>query len=80
MKLVKFRSVKETEGFILMAQDETLPTNCRKAKIQHVTNRKCCLYSETDETVDHLLMTETKFHKLKLMTKFPELFIGNSQR
>ncbi|XP_060537474.1 uncharacterized protein LOC132708990 [Pantherophis guttatus] len=47
---------KETESFILAAQEQALATNCMKAKIQHVTtNSKCRLCNEKDETVDYLI-------------------------
>ena len=47
---------KETEGTILAAQEQALRTNAIKAKIDHtITDSKCRLCKEKEETVDHLI-------------------------
>lgn len=52
---------KETEGFLLAAQDQALRTNAIKAKIDKTTdNSKCRLCKEKDETVDHLVSACSK--------------------
>jgi len=52
---------KETEGFILAAQDQALRTNAIKARIDNTTeDSKCRLCKEKEETVDHLVSTCSK--------------------
>ena len=47
---------KETEGFLIAAQDQALRTNVIKAKISKVTeDTKCRLCKEKDVTIDHLI-------------------------
>ena len=52
---------KETEGFILAAQDQALRTKAICAKIDKTsTDSKCRLCKEKDETVDHLVSACSK--------------------
>ena len=52
---------KETEGFLMAAQDQALRTNAIKAKIDKVTeDSKCRLCKEKDETIDHLISSCSK--------------------
>ena len=52
---------KETEGFIIAAQDQALRTNAIKTKIDKTANdSKCRLCKEKEETVDHLVSTCSK--------------------
>jgi hypothetical protein len=52
---------KETEGFLLAAQDQALRTNTIKAKIDKTTDdSKCRLCKEKEETVDHLVSACSK--------------------
>ena len=52
---------KETEGFLIAAQDQVLRTNAIKAKIDKVTeDSKCRLCKEKDETIDHLISSCSK--------------------
>ena len=52
---------KETEGFLIAAQDQALRTNAIKAKIDKVTeDSKCRLCKEKDETIDHLISSCSK--------------------
>jgi hypothetical protein len=52
---------KETEGFLLAAQDQALRTNAIKAKIDKTINSsKCRLCKEREETVDHLVSACSK--------------------
>ena len=47
---------KETEGFLIAAQDQALRTNAIKANIDEITeDSKCRLCKEKDETIDHLI-------------------------
>ena len=47
---------KETEGFLIAAQDQALRTNAIKAKIDKVKeDSKCRLCKEQGETIDHLI-------------------------
>ena len=48
--------MKETEGFLIAAQDQALCTNTIKAKIDKVTEgSECRLCKERDETIDYLI-------------------------
>ena len=52
---------KETEGFLIAAQDQALRTNAIKAKIDKVTeDSKCRLCKEKDETIDYLISSCSK--------------------
>ena len=52
---------KETEGFIMAAQDQALRTNAIKTKIDKTANdSKCRLCKEKEETVDHLVSACSK--------------------
>ena len=52
---------KETEGFIMAAQDQALRTNAIRAKIDKTTeDSKCRLCKEKEESVDHLVSTCSK--------------------
>ena len=52
---------KETEGFLIAAQDQALRTNAIKAKIDKVTeDNKCRLCKEKSETIDHLISSCSK--------------------
>ena len=52
---------KETEGFIMAAQDQALRTNAIRAKIDKTTkDSKCRLCKEKEESVDHLASTCSK--------------------
>ena len=52
---------KETEGFLITAQDQALRTNAIKAKIDKVTeDSKCRSCKEKDETIDHLISSCSK--------------------
>ena len=52
---------KETEGFLIAAQDQALRTYAIKAKIDKVTeDSKCRLCKEKDETIDHLFSACSK--------------------
>ena len=52
---------KETEGFIMAAQDQALRTNAIKTKIDRSANdSKCRLCKEKEETVDHLVSACSK--------------------
>ena len=52
---------KETEGFLIAAQDQALRTNAIKAKIDKVTeDSKCRLCKEKNETIDHLISSCSK--------------------
>ena len=57
MLLVK----KETEGFIMAAQDQALRTNAVKTKIDKTANdSKYRLCKKKEETVDHLITACSK--------------------
>ena len=46
----------ETEGLIMAAQDQSLPTKAQQARVYKCTNDpKCWLCTEYDETIDHLV-------------------------
>ena len=48
--------MKETEGFIMAAQDQALRTNAIKTKIDKTVNdSKCRLCNEKEEIVDHVV-------------------------
>ena len=52
---------KETEGFLIVAQDQALRTNAIKAKIDKVTeDSNCRLCKQKDETIDHLISSCSK--------------------
>ena len=52
---------KETEGFLIATQDQTLRINAFKAKIDKVTeDSKCRLCQKKDETVDQLISSCSK--------------------
>ena len=52
---------KETEGFLIAAQDQALHTNAIKDKIDEVTeDSKCRLYKEKDKSIDHLISSCSK--------------------
>ena len=52
---------KETEGFLIAAQDQALRTNAIKAKIDKVPeDSKCRLCKEKNETTDHLISSCSK--------------------
>ena len=56
MELVEKRWTKETEGFLIAAQDQALRTNTIKVNIDKVTeNSKCRLFKEKDKTINHLI-------------------------
>lgn len=42
-----------------------MPTNCTKAKIQHVSNSKSHLCSKRDKTIDHLISGFNKISRTK---------------
>ena len=55
---------KETESFLIAAQDQALRTNAIKAKIDKVTeDSKCRLCKEKDETIDYLISSCSKIAK-----------------
>lgn len=57
MEMVKIRNDKETNDFILVTQEQALPTSWMKAKIQHVAYKsKCHLCGEKDETTNYLII------------------------
>jgi hypothetical protein len=59
--LTKGELKKETEGFIMAAQDQALRTNAIKAKIDKTANdSKCRLCKDKEETVDHLISACSK--------------------
>ena len=46
----------ETEGFVLVAQDQCLLTRNNQAKvIKNGANPRCCICTQYDETIDHLI-------------------------
>ena len=52
---------KETEGFIMAAQDQALRTNAIKTKIDKTAiDSKCRLCKEKEETIDHLVSACSK--------------------
>ena len=52
---------KETEGFIMAAQDQALRTNAIKCKIDKTSNSSMCrLCGDREETVDHLVSSCSK--------------------
>ena len=59
---LKIRDLKkETEGFIMAAQDQALRTNTIRAKIDKTTeDSKCRLCKEKEESVDHLVSACSK--------------------
>ena len=52
---------KETEGFIIAAQDQALRTNAIKTKIDKTANDSKCRMRKEEETVDHLVSACSKF-------------------
>ena len=56
---------KETESFLIAAQDQALRTNAIKAKIDKVTeDSKCRLCKGKDETIDHLISSCSKIAQI----------------
>ena len=59
----------ETEGLIIAAQDQTLPT---KAYHHHIikddTDPQCCIYNNYQETVDHIVSGRPELEKNRIYT------------
>ena len=59
---------RETESLIIAAQDQTLRSNHRKAKVEKSTISMCRLCKEKEETVSHIVsecskITQTEYKK-----------------
>ena len=53
---------REIESLIIAAQNNTMRTNCIKAKLDNrQENNKCRLYSDKDDTINHSKQTQREY-------------------